>query len=150
MSQLLLKAMFDRKHLERILKINGASVSASDDEIRVVLRSAHYGDDEIVSALTVLRGGADPSTTGSGIHKLMHTDQVLSSKEISRLLGIDVVLPVTKRRRLHALTEMPTNVQRFVIVLLSIVVAITGLGLAMYLLEFGVFHATAAIVPYGW
>lgn len=143
--------MLDRKHLERVLKINGVSPTAADEEIRAVLLSAHYRDDEVDMALMVLRENTETKATRvDSLHKLMHTDQTLSAKEISRLLGIEVVVPTMGRPRQMRPGEHSSLAQRTAVAILSVVVALIGIGLAMYILEFGVFHATAAIVPYEW
>lgn len=143
--------MLDRKHLERILKINGVSATAADEEIRAVLLSAHYRAEEVDMALMVLRENIETKATRvDSLHKLVRTDDSLSAKEISKLLGIEVAIPVLHRQRNQPQSTAGLMAQRLVIALLSTVIAIIGLGLAMYLLEFGVFHATAAITPYDW
>ncbi len=143
--------MLDRKHLERILKINGVSPTAADEEIRSVLLSAHYRNEEVEMALMVLRENLDTKATRvDSLHKLMRTDQTLSAKEISKLLGIEIALPVVRRGAQARSLSPSSTAERIVVAILSVVVALIGLGLAMYVLEFGVFHATAAVLPYDW
>lgn len=147
--QLIHLTMLDRKHLERVLKINGVSPTAADEEIRAVLLSAHYRADEVDMALMVLRENITTKTTRvDSLHKLVRTDDSLSAKEISKLLGIEVSVPTLGRPRQQVAKTTTTMTERVVVAVLSVVIALIGLGLAMYVLEFGVFHATAAILPY--
>ncbi len=143
--------MLDRTHLERVLKINGVTPTAADEEIRAVLLSAHYREDEVDTALMVLRENVDTKVARvDSLHKLMRTDQLLSAKEISSLLGIEVSVPAIHRTKAPSPSAEVSVAQRLLIVILSVVIALMGLGFAMYVLKFGVFHATAAIVPYEW
>jgi hypothetical protein len=143
--------MLDRTHLERVLKINGVSPTAADEEIRAVLLSARYRDDEVNMALLVLRENVETKTTRvDSLHKLIRTDQLLTAKEISTLLGIEVSVPTMGRRKEQPEATSGAAGQRLAIAVLSVVLALIGLGLAMYIQEFGVFHASAAIMPYEW
>ena len=73
--------MLDRTHLERVLKINGVSPTAADEEIRAVLLSARYRDDEVNMALLVLRENVDTKAARvDSLQKLMRSDQLLSAK----------------------------------------------------------------------
>ena len=47
--------MLQKKDIETILKINGVSAVAPDEEIRTVLLSARYNNDEVDTAIMVLR-----------------------------------------------------------------------------------------------
>lgn len=83
--------MFERSHLERVLKINGVSPTAPDEVIRELLISARYSETEIESALSVLRENVvTHDTTLESSHKIFRGDASLNSQEISKLLGIDV------------------------------------------------------------
>jgi hypothetical protein len=141
--------MYDRKHLEKMLSINGIAPNASEEEVRKTLREARYRDEEVDQALAVLRGEAiATSDIAAGAAKLLTTDQTLSPADISRLLGIEVVLP--KRATDQAPMPHPANLwkQRLVISLLSLLLAFIGLGLAMYLLKVGIFHPVSAYASF--
>ncbi len=143
--------MLDRTHLERVLKINGVSPTAADEEIRAVLLSARYRDDEVSMALLVLRENVDTKGTRvDSLQKIMRSDQMLSAKEISSLLGIEVSVPAIGRPKEQPAPASVLIGQRLAIAILSLLIALIGIGLAMYVEEFGVFHASAAITPYEW
>jgi hypothetical protein len=143
--------MTDRNHLERLLRINGVVLPAPDDSVRAVLASAHFNESEIRAALVVLQSTVptkESQPSSEGAQKLLHTDQRLSAREISQLLGIDVVIPVHTKRQPKP-ERMPPQIM-VTIAVLSVLVAFIGVGLAMFFMEVGVFHATAASSTYGW
>jgi len=143
--------MTDRKHLERLLRINGVVLPAPDESVRSILASAHLNEVEIAAALLLLRSDVsnqEGNPVMQSAEKLRTTDQRLSAREISQLLGIDVVVPLAPRRSPKP-ERMPPQIT-VAIALLSILVAFIGVGLAMFFLEVGVFHATAAVTPYEW
>jgi hypothetical protein len=142
--------MFDRKHIERVLTINGVSLSATDDEIRTVLLGAHYSDDEVATALTALRSNSESGAVSEqgSMQKLMRTDKNLSAKEISKLLGINVVLPRPSTRSAKS-SERSFSVGHHIAVWsLAVIIAVLGIGLSMYALEFGLFHPATALTFY--
>ncbi len=142
--------MFDRKHIERLLAINGVLPTASDDEIREALFGAHYREDEATLALAVLRESSVVSQKSDGAEKLVHTDGVLNPKEISALLGIDVSVKPLSRPDTRREQVSLSSAHHLVIWLLAIAASLTGVVLAMYLLEFGIFHPTTAGFMYEW
>lgn len=138
--------MYDRKHIERVLKINGLTPEAGDEEIRAVLLAARYRDDEVDQAVRVLRENAalEDARDAKLVHKIMRTDSGLSASEVSKLLGIDVpvqALVTPERERLNRFT----GVHVAVIAILSLLIAGIGLGLAMYAQGFGVFYNEASV-----
>jgi len=83
--------VLQKKQIETILKINGVNPTAPDEEIRSVLLSARYNDDEIDTAIMVLRENVNTKESHvDGLHKVFRTNETLKSQEISSLLGIDV------------------------------------------------------------
>ena len=124
--------MLQKSHLERVLKINGVSPTASDEVIRELLISARYSENEIESALTVLRENTvTHDSTLESSHKIFRGDSSLNPQEILKLLGIDVDLTksgsssrITKQRS----TSHATEIAIFVTVVV-IVVAISSLFL---------------------
>jgi len=141
--------MFERHHLERILKINGVSHTASDAEFAAVLEHAHYRPDEVASAIKVLRGGSPPPMMQQSMtDKIMRSDSHLSPQEVTQWLGVEMkvegTLPTGHRPRDGSLV-----LKYMIIGFLSCALAVGGVVLAMNLLQFGIFHPTAALVPYG-
>jgi hypothetical protein len=134
----------DRKHLERILMINGVSPTAPDEEIRTLLMSAHYREDEVETALMVLREQRDTKVQRlEGVHTLIQTDKNLSAKEVSSLLGIDITVPSKDRQAARKPVRM-TGRDAVVIIVLAVLIAGLALGLSMYVLDFGLFHPVGA------
>lgn len=140
--------MMDKNHIERVLKVNGLSSAASDSEIREILLGAHYRESEVDSAISILRNNlsAESAQVGS-THKIFNSDSVLSSGEISKLLGIDV--------RVSEIGDTPKKnsstmgfLGHMLIWLIASMVAVFGVVVAMYTLDFGIFHPTAAFMFY--
>jgi hypothetical protein len=134
--------MTDRKHIESILKINGLTPTSADEEIKSVLLSARFKDDEIDAALMILRENTHTSEVRvDGLHKVFRTDAGLKPSEISQLLGIDIkvtekVSPRSNRKRFSF----------FQLLLLSIassLLAIVCLLFYMYSENIGWFHPSA-------
>lgn len=85
----------DKAFIDNFLKINGVSAGASDEEIKEVLESARWSKEEIDTAILILR----EAVTGTGIVAVTKHDTTLfspaldlSSKQLSRLLGVDVIV----------------------------------------------------------
>jgi len=136
--------MISKKQIENILKINGVDTASPEEEIRSVLLSARYKADEVDTALMVLRENTiTKKTRVEGLHKVFRTGEALNSKEISKLLGIDINIPSNSNK--HTISDNKGNLQFLVIVLLSIIFAILGIILYMYLNNMGLFHQTFAI-----
>jgi hypothetical protein len=131
--------MIERSYIEKILKINGMSPSEPDDIIRSVLLSARYNNDEIDTALVVLREDAETRRIRvEGLHKVFRTNESLRPQEISQLLGIDVDIG-------SYLVENPETPRllnsTFVsIFVLSVLLAVVGVLLYMHMNGFGLFH----------
>ncbi len=136
--------MIQRKQLESILKINGVDPSSPDEEIRSVLLSARYDKNEVDTAIMVLRENTkNNSTRVDGLHKVFRSDQGLKPNEISSLLGIEVDVEEVSVRRLKEEKEVAW-IQTCVILLVSLVLALLGVLLVMYIYKVGMFHSTAS------
>jgi hypothetical protein len=136
--------MISKKQIESILKINGVNPASPDEEIRSVLLSARYKEDEVDTALMVLRENTKTKKTRvEGLHKVFRTEETLNSEEISQLLGIDVDIPVARQQ--PAVNQRQTNLQFITIILLSIIITILGTILYMYINQMGLFHQSFAV-----
>lgn len=135
--------MIDRDHIERILRLNGIEPTADDEEIKSILLSARYQNHEVDAALMVLREDVDSKHTKvDGLHKVFRSDEMLNSKEIAALLGVDVSIDEKVAARTHR-----NDIGTPKIILLSIIAALlafSALGVYMYFTEMGVFHHTSA------
>ena len=131
--------MIDKKQIESLLRINGIEKTAADEEIRSVLLSARFKNDEVETALMVLRENIDTKQTKvDGLHKVFRTDEGLKPSEISQLLGIDV--EVRERVAVVSKTKEHSLLQFILLWLTSIILAVTCILFYMYSNQMGVFH----------
>jgi hypothetical protein len=133
--------MFDIRHLESLLKINGIEKTSPDEQIRSVLLSARFKEDEVETALMVLRENVQTKQTKiDGLHKVFRSDGSLKPEEISQLLGIDVdikhTVAVSERKSRHEFTLL----QFIILWITSIILAVAGVLFFMYSHQMGVFH----------
>lgn len=139
--------MIDKKHIESLLKINGIEKTAPDEVIRSVLLSARFKDDEVETALMVLRENVDTKQTKvDGLHKVFRTDQNLKPSEISELLGIDVNL--TEQVIVGATPKEYSVLQFILLWTTSLILAVTCILFYMYSHKIGVFHPEVNLVLY--
>jgi len=115
--------------VERYLKTNGLSSSASSQKIKDLLKMAHWHPDDIDTALVLLH--KKPVTRNVHVNsfsKVLYTDQRLQPETISALLGVEVDI------RLPAESLVDDRYQlRSVIVLVTICVALCALATLWYL-----------------
>jgi hypothetical protein len=134
--------MIDRQKIEALLKIQGIPPTAPEEQIRSVLLSAQYDDDEIRTAITVLRENTtDNRAHVDGLHKIYRTDKGLKPAEITALLGIDV--DVSEWQIKNHRQRGVSTAHYFIILGLIILLAFGGLMFAMYLNAAGPFHPSA-------
>jgi hypothetical protein len=134
--------MMKSEQIERILRTNGLDPSAPDEEIRSVLLSARFREEEVDAAIMVLRENTSTHTSRvDGLHRVFRRDEALKPAQITDLLGIEVdlrdeVIPQSK--------EVKVSPWQYVSIVLSgVIVAGLGLGMYMYLHEIGPFHHSA-------
>lgn len=135
--------MLEKRNIEAFLKVNGIPPTAKDEEIRSVLLSARWNNNEVDTALMVLKENIVSNETHvDTLHKVFNSDDRLSSSEITKLLGIDVSLTdsdVADINTKHQLSKNSTAVITFV---LSIIIAVSSIGYLMYKEKAGVFHTS--------
>lgn len=131
--------MINKNQIESILKINGVSSTSGDEVIRSVLLSARYNNDEVDTAIMVLRENVKTNKTRvEGLHKIFRTDEALMPEEISQLLGIDV--DVESVSAINSKARSFSNAQLVAVWFLSVALALAGILAYMYLYKVGVFH----------
>lgn len=136
--------MIKREQVEAILKINGVAPGSPDETIRSVLLSARYSKDEVDTAIMVLRENTKTNKTRvDGLHKVFRSDQALKPHEISQLLGIEV--DVTDEVVVNSKSRDFSTLQYMIVWLLSVVVAVAGILMYMYLYKVGIFHPTVGV-----
>lgn len=141
--------MIELTHLEALLKANGITKTAPDEQIRSVLMSARFEEHEIKTALMVLRENMiTKETKVDGLHKVFRSDQLLKPAEISKLLGIDINVsePVHIRSRKQKHFSM---LEFMILWIISIVIALITILFYMYSNNMGLFHPTSAMAHYG-
>ena len=133
--------MIDRTQVETLLRIHGVSPTSPDEEIRSILLSAKYDNDEVDGALMVLRENTETHASRiDGLHKIYRTDRGLLPHEVSALLGIEVEVNNLEVRNHRVRTA--TGSQNFVVLALALFLAVGGLMYAMYSHGSGPFHPT--------
>lgn len=136
--------MIKRDQVEAILKINGVTPTAPDEEIRSVLMSARYSKDEVDTAIMVLRQNTRTNKTRvDGLHKVFRTDDALAPEEIADLLGIEV--DISERVMVHNKSRDFSQLQYILVWVLSAIVAVLGILFFMYIYKVGVFHPSTGI-----
>ena len=131
--------MIDRSHVEAILKVNGVTPAAPEEEIRSVLLSARYHKDEVDTAIMVLREDTNTKKTRvDGLHKVFRSDQALNSNEIAQLLGIEV--DISDRIEARSNANRISYVYYVVLWLLSVFFATGIILFYMHMHQVGVFH----------
>lgn len=131
--------MINRDQIEKILKINGVSAAAPDEQIRSVLLSARYDNDEVDTAIMVLREDINTKKTRvDGLHKVFRTEQALDSKEIAQLLGIEV--DITDRITARENREKASFSYYIVLWLVSVAFATGAILFYMNMHQVGIYH----------
>jgi hypothetical protein len=133
--------MIDRQHIEHILRVNGIKPTAPEEEIRSVLISAKWEDEEVETALTVLR--ENPNTKESRVDTLrnvFHSDARLSPEAIEALLGIEVEMSSDELRLRRARRDQVSFLQVMTIIFYATVLAFGSVLVVMYTQKFGPFH----------
>lgn len=136
--------MIEREHIEQLLRLNGIETSAPDSEIKSVLISARWQEDDVEAALLVLRENPENHETHvDSLHKVFRSDEDLSPEMISTLLGIDVPVENVKLSK-HALNPQTMESARIMmqIGLASLCVSLVFVLASMWYLEIGIFHVT--------
>ena len=138
--------MIEKRNLEAFLRVNGIPPTAKDEEIRSVLLSARWNNNEVDTALMVLKENVKNNETHvDTLHKVFNSDDRLSSAEITKLLGIDVNLSDHNLADINKAYQQTLNHSAIITLILSIVIAISSIGYLMYKEQAGVFHDTNKI-----
>ncbi|MEY3784644.1 MAG: hypothetical protein RLZZ230_966 [Candidatus Parcubacteria bacterium] len=139
--------MMNKKQIEAILRVNGIPASSPDDEIRSILLSARYNNDEVDTALIVLRENSITNDTHvDGLHKIFRSNEGLKPDEIYKLLGVEATQTevIVERRREHQISPF----QLTVIWLLSLTLAVFGIFTYMYMTDVGIFHSPSTTLTF--
>lgn len=137
--------MPDRNFINNFLKINGVSADATDEQIGHTLKDARWTDDEIKTALVILRGDVDDSgivAVTKHDAALFRPDIDISSRQLSRLLGVDVIVDPSLIHNNHKKIARQSLVHNelavwTIIILLSIILALVIAWLLMFTMKAG-------------
>lgn len=132
--------MLQRQQIESILKINGVSTASPDEEIRSVLLSARFNEDEIDTAILVLRENKKTNISRvDGLHKVFRSGEALHPSEITSLLGIEVNIVELTNKKINDAKKL-ILVQGVAIMLIALALASLGILVAMFIYKVGIFH----------
>lgn len=132
--------MIDRKQVEIILRANGVPPTAADEQIRSILLSAKWDENQVDTALTVLKENTSSHQTHiDTLHKVFRSDETLSPQEISSLLGIDVNIPASTRAGSNKWNGLSVS-QSAIILMASFLIAFVSIGYVMYSQKMGPFY----------
>ncbi len=136
--------MFERRHVEELLRINGVPLSAPDEEIKSVLISARWHEKDVETAMTVLRENiVSHETHVDRLQKVFRSDEKLRPETISALLGVDLDVPRGSIKTTEQLRKRSLTFGQFVnIAVLSIVLSSVCVVGAMWFEHAGIFHIT--------
>lgn len=135
----------DKKHLERILTVNGASLESSEAEIRSILERARYSANELTMAMQVLLGSVSSTIITSGeVSKIFRSDEVLTTSEISSLLGIEMNSTKKIPNKVFLKRQFGT-MYVMLIIFLALLLGLGGIMGLMYVFEYGIFYSSSAL-----
>jgi hypothetical protein len=138
--------MIEKRNIEAFLRVNGIPATANDEEIRSVLISARWNENEVDTALMVLKENKDTKETHvDTLHKVFNTDDRLSAAEISTLLGIDVQLSNEDVGDINLKRARIERAQGLISFALSIVIALSSIGYLMYQEKAGFFNEVEVV-----
>jgi hypothetical protein len=138
--------MIDKRNIEAFLKVNGIPPTAKDEEIRSVLLSARWNNNEVDTALMVLKENTVSNETHvDTLHKVFNSDDRLSSAEITKLLGIDVHLTELEDVSISRKHQIIENSSALIVFILSLLIAFSSIGYLMYKEKAGVFHEVEGV-----
>ena len=132
--------MIERRSIETFLRVNGIPPTAKDEEIRSVLISARWSENEIDTALMVLKENTISKETHiDQLHKVFNSDSRLNSSEISSLLGIDVQISGADVGNLDQERKRSDRRVSLAVVILAIAIALGTMSYLMFEEKVGYF-----------
>lgn len=134
--------MFQKSHIEKLLRLNGVKPPVQNEEIKAVLISAKWHKDDIDAAILVMQEDSlTHKTHVDSIHKVFRSDERLRPETVSSLLGIqmDMTSADIAVGRLGSKNTMSMS-QMTVIALSSLILSLIFVLAAMWHLQMGLFH----------
>ncbi len=135
--------MIDRTHIEKFLLLNGVSPTAPDEEIKSVLISASWHQDDVNAAIMVLRENSENNESRvDSVHRIFHTDDKLQPEMVSTLLGIDMGVSSKDLALRRTAKGGLTSGEVLRLVGISITLSVLAMLFMMWYFEVGFFHIT--------
>jgi len=133
--------MIEKKRIEDFLRANGVPATAPDEEIRSILLGASFDENEVNTALLILKENTISNETHiDALHKIFRSDNRLKPSEISSLLGISVNLSDNDIYYNTADKRRTTIINAFFISLFVVIFVFLGLFIMMYVDQVGPFY----------
>jgi len=136
--------MIEREQVAKLLRLNGIDIKAPAEEIKSILLSAKWNNDDVETALTVLH--EDPKSHKEHVetlHKIFTSDEKLNPEAISTLLGVDVDISAAEIEMRHRRAKGQLTAGLVMhILLVSLVLSSIFIFGSMWLLKVGIFHQT--------
>jgi len=134
-------SLINKKHLESLLHANGVKPPTTDEEIRSVLISARFKDNEVETALMILREDTESHETRvETLHNVFRSDKKLRPQEISDLLGVEVNISNFDEEDPGISQERYRRIQVMQSVVLAVMIALGLIWFVMYKEKVGAFH----------
>lgn len=133
--------MFDRTQIEKLLRLNGVDPESPDEVIRSVLLRARWREDDVETAMVVLR--EDTKTKQKRIntlHKVFRSDDRLDPAMIQSLLGVSVDIDQGDDAYRHNKAGGMTMGQALLIIGVACILSAIGIMVAMWYFQIGPFH----------
>jgi hypothetical protein len=136
--------MIDKHHVEELLRLNGVKATAPDEDIKSVLISARWHEQDVETALMVLRENKETHQTHvERLNKVFTSDDRLQPELISSLLGVDVDLSHLNHAGINHKPRRTVSLGQAVqIGLISMALSLFFVIGAMWYLDMGLFHFT--------
>ena len=134
--------MIDRQHIERILRMNGLTETAADEEIKALLLSAKWKQDDVETALTVLRENKETHEERvETSHNIFRSDTRLQPESIQSLLGIDVGITSDEIENIRSARQHISIAQAATILFFAMMFALVCMFAFMWYHQMGIFFS---------
>jgi membrane-associated HD superfamily phosphohydrolase len=137
--------MMNRADIEKILTLNGVPPTAPDEEIKSVLIQARWNEEDIDTAIVILRENKETHEKHiDKLHKVFYSDDRLDPKAISELLGLHNVSlssdALTHKAERRNYRKRGSAGQLVSIVLLALLISLTLIVFMMWYYSSGLFY----------
>lgn len=125
--------MLERSAIEKILVANGVSPTAEDEKIKSILLAAQWVDDDVETALSVLRENSKHEVRHDTINHVFRSDSKLDAASVSKLLGVTLEADAFSSKQPSGGSQLLVTVRRWLTVLTIAVVITFMIFFAVYM-----------------